>query len=213
MSYISDTSKFETYNYRPQNLDHGKIPKRMPGSPYLRGRERDRHGEPELGLKNNVHKRKRRSSSSMSYSSGSSHPDKQRRSMLNDGRSTRRRHSSNSPDTRGRHRSSYGRANNRRMSSRSNSMDRSQIALNRRSMTPVIPVRNERDMNSEKPRPQNRRKALDDDGRYERGYRDRSREKHEPGRQVLNGPSRPRDRSLSPFSKRLALTQAMNMGR
>lgn len=92
-------------------------------------------------------------------------------------------------------------------------MDRSQIALNRRSMTPLVSARNERDMNSEKPRPQNRRKVLDDDGRYERRYRDQSREKHGTDRQVLNRPSRPRDRSLSPFSKRLALTQAMNMGR
>ncbi|KAJ5794372.1 hypothetical protein N7457_000971 [Penicillium paradoxum] len=106
-----------------------------------------------------------------------------------DDRNTRRRRRESSPEERGRHRGA-GRHSDRR-DRRSKSMDQER-AKDMRSMTPDVP--------------------------RDRSYRDRA----SPPRQSQPGRSRtdtrtqnqpPRERSLSPFSKRLRLTEAMNHGR
>ena len=127
-------------------------------------------------------------------------------------RGKRRRHASRSPDhTRGRQKEYRSSWDGRRTRSRG-SRDRSEATRHRRSMTPVVSPEQyapERDQY---------RSAFD---------RERSfpyARKNQPYAQRHNGPARshlgssshderPRERSLSPFSKRLAMTQAMNQGR
>lgn len=138
--------------------------------------------------------RKRRysdaSESTSSYSSGARHRSRSRE-WSND-RNTRRRRRESSPKERGRHRGSGGRSDRR-----SYSVDKSRIAKERRSMTPPVPQH---------------RSGRGADRDQESGPTHPSqpgRSRHEPRVR----PDPPRERSLSPFSKRLALTQAMNLGR
>lgn len=99
-------------------------------------------------------------------------------------RNIRRKRREYSPPERGRKRDSSTTRGSRKYQSQSRSQERSRIARDRHSMTPNTQQR--------------RRSPHPSDGALQRGG--------EPQRA-------PRDRSLSPFSKRLALTQAMNMGR
>ncbi|EEH36058.2 hypothetical protein PAAG_00381 [Paracoccidioides lutzii Pb01] len=123
-------------------------------------------------------------------------------------RNKRRRMRSQSPHERGRQ-YDPDRRGSWRNRSQSQSMDRSSIAKQRWSLTPDGMDRNggytDRDR-SHQPRSQERFQE-----------RPRSIRNHEPpyrgARGVLRSPPSPRERSLSPFSKRLALTQAMNMNR
>ncbi|EEH16577.2 hypothetical protein PABG_06664 [Paracoccidioides brasiliensis Pb03] len=123
-------------------------------------------------------------------------------------RNTRRRMRSQSPHERGRQHDPDRRGSWRNRS-QSQSMDRSSIAKQRWSLTPDGLDRNggytDRDR-SHRPRSQER---------FQEGPR--SVRDHEPpyrgAKDVLRSPPSPRERSLSPFSKRLALTQAMNMSR
>ena len=166
------------------------------------------------------HRKRRRSSSSssLSYTSDSSHGGRVRDISMNEHRNTRRRRSSVSPERRGRDRKYDGRAN-RRTRSRSGSMDRSQVARNRQSMTPGVANGRLRDKVKGHPRTQDHRPLRDrdrrlsnDDDHYGSSFRDENR--GEPRRTEPQKRPPPRSgRSLSPFSKRLALTQAMNMGR
>lgn len=154
-------------------------------------------------------KRRRSRSSSMSYISDSSYDRRRRSRSINDFRRTRARRSKASPDIRGRDR--WSRAPR---SSRSNSMDRDEIARGRRSMTPIrvsrgngieLP-RGRREDENTRPGSQN------DNDRYGSSFRDKESEYRRPPRPRPASPPR-KQRSLSPFSKRVALTQAMNMGR
>ncbi|KAJ6142669.1 hypothetical protein N7471_002122 [Penicillium samsonianum] len=137
--------------------------------------------------------RKRRYSDSTEGSSGSVHSGPKNRSPSREGtddRNTRRRRRESSPEERGRHRGA-GRHSERR-DRRSKSVDKDRVKESR---------------------------ATTQDVPRDRSYRDRA----SPSRQSRSGWSRPdpitqknqppRERSLSPFSKRLALTQAMNNGR
>jgi hypothetical protein len=162
---------------------------------------RSKHGSQSNGGQASVSpppkSRKRRYSdatqSITSYSSGARQRSRSRE--WTEDRNIRRRRRDHSPEERGRHRDS---GHHRRSERRSRSGDRSRIAKERRSMTP--------------PETTN-----DRSGR--RSYRDReSPPAHAPpsGRSRQDHrarPDPPRKRSLSPFSKRLALTQAMNYGR
>ena len=170
-------------------------------------------------------KRRRRSrSSSLSYTSESSFEKKDRRRTEKLDRNTRRRRSSVSPEMRGRDMEYAG---NRRTRSRSNGRDRSQVARNRTSMTPAPhpdgerahapeQYRSSRDQASMRNRGQ---RYSNDNDRYGSSFRNQGRPtrdqrpltRDEPSRQ--GPPFQRKERSLSPFSKRLALTQAMNMGR
>lgn len=170
-------------------------------------------------------KRRRRSrSSSLSYTSESSFEKKGRRRTEQLDRNTRRRRSSISPEIRGRDMDYVG---NRRTRSRSDRRDRSQVARNRNSMTPALhtdgerahvpePYRASRDQASMRNRGH---RYSNDNDRYGSSFRNQGRPTIDQRPHSGTEPSRndPRfqrkERSLSPFSKRLALTQAMNMGR
>ncbi|CAI7599774.1 unnamed protein product [Penicillium bialowiezense] len=140
--------------------------------------------------------RKRRYSDSSDSRSGSVQSGPAHRSPTrerNDDRNTRRRRRESSPDQRGRNRGE-GRHSERRHR-RSRSADKDRVPKERRSTTPDAPRHRDHQ------------------------YRDRSSPLRQapPGRTGQDSKPRanqpPRERSLSPFSKRLALTQAMNVGR
>lgn len=147
--------------------------------------------------------RKRRytaSSSDRSVSSYSSGKDTRSRSReWTRERNTRRRRREASPGERGRRRD-LSRDGSRRYRSRSRSRDRDEIAKGRRSMTP----------NSTREQKQYRRRSRENRTSLEPSLTSHSRQpRYNPDN---SAPQPPRERSLSPFSKRLALTQAMNMG-
>jgi hypothetical protein len=179
---------------------------------------------PPVPVRQSARKRQRSlSTSSMSYSSESSYERDRRSPPRVIDRNTRRKHGSNSPRERGRRRSrsrSIGRKSNRHDRSRSAQLSR--VARNRRSLTPEgarrdpqSGMRLDRKMRDRSPFRADRRPRLDhrDNDRYgSSGYRaNETRSSRNPRRD--NAPPAARYRSLSPFSKRLALTQAMNMGR
>lgn len=192
MSYTSDSS----------------VDRARKGSP----RDRDQNQSRSI-----ARKRRRSSASSMSYTSDSSSDGKRKKRFTNEHRNTRRRRSSISPDTRGRDRKLQVRGS-RRTRSRSHSVDRSQVARNRQSMTPgAPPIRDRPISNRDGPRKKDHSSArdrekryLNDDDRYGSSFRNENRDDR------TTRPPQPlqqqKERSLSPFSKRLALTQAMNMG-
>lgn len=163
-------------------------------------------------------KRRRRSvSSSIPYSSDSSR--ERRRPSADKDRRTRRRHSSMSPKRRGRRYSRSRSKEGRHRRTVSRSTDRSTVARNRRSMTTKTPDRStaekavgarrvsDRDTGWER-----QRRYSNDGDRYGSSYRDDEGPSKDTRRDPAPPPPR-KERSLSPFSKRLALTQAMNMGR
>jgi len=142
-------------------------------------------------------KRRHRPSSSLSYSSSNrSLPRKER----DDHRRRRRR--TISPESRGRPNSQRG---SRRSRSHSESIDKSRIARERRSMTPHI-------IDQEPRRSDHIDSRMDRHGFDRGGKGDTST--HSGNAQQF-APSRPvrKERSLSPYSRRLALTQSMNMVR
>lgn len=163
------------------------------GSPDSRGRR-------DTGARRSNHSvsphastsRKRRYSDAAESYSGSSYvsedrPRSRSREWAED-RNIRRRRRESSPDERGRHRTSESRGTRTR---RSPSVDKSRIAKGRRSMTPNAgPDESER-----------------------RAYRARDSPSHQTqgrARPAPRGrPEPPRQRSLSPYSKRLALTQGV----
>ena len=136
-------------------------------------------------------KRRRRSTSSGSGPSSLVSPPRSGR----DGHG-RRRHRTVSPDSRGR--PSSERRGSRRDRSTSGSVDKSRVARARRSMTPQVSTSHGTD-SKENQRP----------GRFD----DQERRSHSGTNRPV-APRRPphKDGSLSPYSRRLALTQSMNMG-
>ncbi|KAJ5740967.1 zinc knuckle-domain-containing protein [Penicillium malachiteum] len=126
--------------------------------------------------------------SGSSYSSGASHRSRSREWA--EERNIRRRRRESSPEERGRHRDSRQARDHRR----SRSINKSQITKERRSMTPNP-----------------------GHGRSEqRSYRDRDDPSAQPTRPKQESRARPgptRERSMSPYSRRLALTQSMNIPR
>lgn len=150
---------------------------------------------------------------SRSISSESSFERRRRYSLNRDDRSKRRRRSSRSPDDRGRERDLYGKRGSRRTRSPSESRDRSEVTRHRKSMTPGLPSKA---LYGSRPRhppaPINRGNSYpDDNDRYGSSSMNRN-ENIIPNRPTKNAPISRKERSLSPFSKRLALTQAMNHG-
>ncbi|PKX94429.1 zinc finger CCHC-type containing 10 [Aspergillus novofumigatus IBT 16806] len=147
------------------------------------------------------HSRKRRYSDSLSdhsdssYSSGGRQRSRSREWETD--RNTRRRRRESSPEERGRPRN-ISEDGSRRGRTRSLSMDQSQIAKERRSATPDTV------------------KGRHHPTRESRGNMSRSRHLDRQRNHAFSGPmsgSARKERSLSPYSKRLALTQAMNMER
>jgi hypothetical protein len=147
-------------------------------------------------------KRRRKSSSSMSDSRSDSASQEERRKG-----NGRRRRRTISPEARGRPTADRRGSHRSRSRSRSVSMDKSRVAKERRSMTPMMvnearPPRDQR-MHSKENRP----------FRRERHHEDRQNLRKEGDTPNGHGTSMRKERSLSPYSKRIALTQAMNMGR
>lgn len=183
---------------------------RSPGS-----RGRNRH-DSRRAL-NNATDRARKLRQDSSYSSSSGSPDSSSERGPRDGARIEKfgsgRHSSVSPDPRGRDQNFQGKRSNRRSRSHSYSRDRSQVARNRQSMTPSAPpqrnggsyggsyIRKLSDANT-----RNRRRRYSNDNDRYGGSLKGPRTSH-------FSQSRKKERSLSPFSKRVALTQAMNTGR
>ncbi|KAL4975448.1 zinc knuckle-domain-containing protein [Aspergillus desertorum] len=167
-----------------------------PISPRREGYEKKR-GESKARSQTSHHSwsRKRRYSDSSSGYSVSSCSSKERSRTRSPERNTRRRRRESSPKERGRPRD-ISRDGSRRGRSRSHSLDKERVARGRRSLT---------------------HEETDPDRSYAKPYTSRSQPKasyHERvgvGRKHAQLP--PRQRSLSPYSKRIALTQAMNMGR
>ena len=179
----------------------------------------DRHHRPQSDRRmttrspsrssDNPRKRTRLSTSSSSYSSRSSY-DAQRSVAVTDRRNTRRRHSSRSPEQRGRRRS---RSEERRnMSSsidpRGSSRQRQRSTSFQRNTRPRAAL-NRDDARRYPAASQMSRAVPERKGQTSAKSTDLPRF----GRNGARRPSpRGMERSLSPFSKRLALTQAMNMG-
>ncbi|PTU22433.1 hypothetical protein P175DRAFT_0507278 [Aspergillus ochraceoroseus IBT 24754] len=142
-------------------------------------------------------RKRRHSDSSSDYSVSSYSSEQKARSRSPEwtgGRNTRRRRRESSPKERGRSRN-VSHHEDRGNRSRSRGVDKGRIARERRSMTPAEAVAESNHQRRISPRAQPRG-----------SYNDR-------GRDERNHPPPPRrERSLSPYSKRLALTQAMNMG-
>ena len=208
VSYVSKSSHARPSNSRSRRHDDT----RRQGS-------RSRHGEHAVSHSATRKRRRESSSPSRSYSSDYS-MRQQRRDRYGDGtrdgdRNTRRRRSSVSPDTRGRDRSPPRGAGKRRTMSRSDSMDRSRVAQSRHSMTPTSPP-----LRPLQARANGRGLAsnLDSMRRKDQNAKDpniRSSTRSGGGsfeNRPQQAPPLRKERSLSPFSKRLALTQAMNMG-
>lgn len=175
-------------------------------SPPRRYGEHELNGRPHHRVKSK-HPRSRSRSKS---------PDRRRsqRSLSGD-RSKRRRRASKSPIDRGRHRDSNASRGDRRSKSLSSSRDRSQVVRNRKSMTPGIPSRPPEHLGHGRHRASIDRNSSysDDHERYGGSVRVRNGDATATSFPSRRGEAPRRDRSLSPFSKRLALTQAMNMDR
>ena len=150
-------------------------------------------------------------SRSMTYDSSSSYDKTHRIDSQGEDRSKRRRHLSRSPDDRGRVRDFYGKRGSRRTRSPCESRDRSEVTRNRKSMTPSLLSRQD-DSSTQHDKYSHRRGQghTKDDDRYGVSARDRYENTHQSSR---FHPTPRKQRSLSPFSKRLALTQAMNRNR
>ncbi len=144
---------------------------------------------------------------SSSLASDSSYDQKgRRRSDRVDG-GKRLRRSFRSPHDRGRNRDAYAKRGSRE--TRSPSRDRSQVMRNRKSMTPGVPP-GAKDGYGQHRRPSiDRRSSYNEDNER---YGSSARTRDENSRTTTHHPPPRKERSLSPFSKRLALTQAMNMG-
>lgn len=210
MSYSSDASH---KRHRRRSSDGDRALSGKLGSlSGLKGERSDKSRPGNTGVW--TRKRRRSRSSSMSYTSDSSSSGKGRSKPIDNVRRTRPRRSTVSPDIRGRDRWSHAPRSSRRTPSRSNSMDRSQIARERRSMTPVRASRGDR----EEPTRAGRGNEVvtprfgSDNDRYGSSFRTKEDGDRRPERPRPAPPPR-KERSLSPFSKRVALTQAMNMGR
>lgn len=191
-SYTSDASRGHgrrNSSREMRNEEHGKSTRYRDQTP-TRGQRRDRV----------------RSRSSRSISQASESPVGRTDPRHGEDRSKRRRHSSRSPIDRGRE--NFNVRGSRRPKSPGASRDRSLVVRNRKSMTPAL--------------------SKPDDGRVsnDHGESRYSRENERYGssaqdregnirdiRPPANDSLPQRQRSLSPFSKRLALTQAMNAGR
>lgn len=213
LSYSSDSSYEKGRPRAPRVRDQNLGARPIADSPSATAREavqgnltKDPCAEPRR-------KRRRSRSSSMSYTSGSSDSDRARYRSTYDNRHTRPRRSSVSPDVRGREMWSRAPRSKRRTRSRSNSMDQSRIARERRPDHGQQPESARSSMDGPVDGKGDRRRSNDND-RYGNSFRNKDR--GDRGRPVpvpvpISSPRK--ERSLSPFSKRLALTQAMNMGR
>lgn len=187
--------------------------RRCATSPDSRGRERHYHNNMMDDRPDHDRRFSRSSRSSSSSGTSESFVNQSRRHSSEVGdRDVRKRRSSGSPDSPKRGKDFHSTRSHRRTQSRGESRDRSEVARSRRSMTPGDRLRqNQKYLNSS---PRNRGPHLShDNDRYASGFRGSDHD-HTRATKFAQPPWPPRkERSLSPFSKRLALTQAMNRER
>ena len=196
ISYTSESSHGRRRRDRPGDLSGDAYDSKEPSERRQRARTRSR---------------------STSYDSHSSLDRRRRRSPKSETRQKRRRHSSRSPMDRGRDRDVNSNRGSRRTRSPSESRNRSEVVRNRKSMTPGFPAiqSSRQDKRSQwtehHPNVDRRQSYSNDNDRYGSSARDRNQGVR-GSRPPPNAAPQRKDRSLSPFSKRLKLTQAMNMG-
>ena len=207
ISYTSESSHSRRSRGRPGNLSRDE---------YDRKEQSERIARPILDSERRQRARTR--SRSISYDSHSSLDRRRRRSPKSETRRKRRRHSSRSPMDRGRDRDLNNNRGSRRTRSPSESRNRSEVVRNRKSMTPGFPaIQSSRSDNrsqgpKQHPNVDRRQSYSNDNDRYGSSARDRN-QGIRGSRPPPNALPQRKERSLSPFSKRLKLTQAMNMGR
>ncbi|KAB8068141.1 hypothetical protein BDV29DRAFT_162672 [Aspergillus leporis] len=183
---------------------HSRSPPRRDGYAARSGPDRT---EPTSSHHSRLRKRRYSDSSSGhsdSYSHGERERTRSRSSKWTGDRNTRRRRRESSPEERGRARN-LSLDGSRRGRTRSRSIGQSRIPREKRSVTPD--AMHERNYSGTNPR-DNPSHSDHSDGRYNRGHNERPERN---GRHHVPQPRR--ERSLSPYSKRLALTQAMNVSR
>lgn len=188
-------------------------------SPHRRHSDRRRPsaGRTESKVSNLDHRKaqQQRRSSRYSSTSDSAQQGRRRRRLPSIDRGKRRRRASKSPNARGRERGSYEKMNSRRTHSPSQSRDRSLVTRHRKSMTPRIPSDGVGGLQEQHRWSQSSRENRSSHGEY----RDRQTN-NVASRTKIARPESPqrnrtelrKERSLSPFSKRVALTQAMSRG-
>ena len=207
ISYTSDSS-------------HGRQRERRPRETGRDGYDSKEPSARNPGRKSGSERRQREHprSRSISYDSNSSTNKRRKRPSGGETLRKRRRHSSRSPVDRGRDREFNRNRGSRRTRSPSDSRDRSEVIRNRKSMTPGLSaIQSSRQDNRSQwpehhPNVDRRQSYSNDNDRY--GSSARNRNEGIRGSKAPANPLPPRkERSLSPFSKRLKLTQAMNMGR
>ena len=207
ISYTSDSSYGKRRQDRSREKDSEEYDRKDPSERVAR-RPPGTEGRPR------EHTRSR----SMSRNSHSSIDKRRKRSSHSETRRKRRRHSSRSPVGRGRDREFNSKRGSRRTRSPSESRDRSEVIRNRKSMTPGLPARQNLRQDDRPQWPEHhpnvdrRQRYSNDNDRYGSSARDRN-ENIRGTRPPSNPLPQRRERSLSPFSKRLKITQAMNMGR
>lgn len=212
LSYSSEASSRRLRIVRSRDNSRNTRRRRCSTSPDSRGRER--HYQNDVKNDRPDHdRRSRRISRSSSISSASMSSMDQRRGYRPEygQRNARKRQSSTSPDSQTRGNQFHSKRSHRRTQSSGESRDRSEVIRSRRSTTPGAGLlQDEKYPDS----PQDRRPPISyDNGRYGSGFRGSDHVNPRPTT-FAQSPRPPRnERSLSPFSKRLALTQAMNMGR
>lgn len=212
-SYTSEEFSRRLREGRTRDNSRNTRRRRCATSPDSRGRERhyqnnmmdDRPDHDRRSSRNS------RSSSSSSTSESIMKQRRRQRSKVGD-RNERKRWSLRSPDSPRRGKEFHSTRSHRRTQSRGESRDRSEVARSRRSMTPVDRLRQDQKYLNSPPRNRGPHLSNDND-RYGSGFRgsDHDNPRDSKGAQSSRPP--PKERSLSPFSKRLALTQAMNRGR
>lgn len=216
-STVSSISYSSGSSFRKQCRNRSREPlrnirrRRASRSPDSRGRNRHDSRRATINPTGSDWKLRQNSGYSSSSRSPDSPSERRPRGGSRIGKFSSGRHSSVSPDLHGRGRNFQGKRSNRRSRSHSYSRDRSRVARNRQSMTPGAPpqwnggpkIRKSSDANT-----RNRRYSNDND-RY--GGSLRGADRGIPRTSHFPQPRR-KERSLSPFSKRVALTQAMNTG-
>ena len=178
-----------------------------------RNPRKDQNNVPGKNLTRNSNVRQRAARRSLSYDSDSPNDSSHRKSAPNGDGGKRRRRASRSPDDRGRGRDFYDKKGSRWTHSPGRSKDRSLLTRYRKSMTPVLPS-DDYDGRSARPISSNHMntKGMHAADSADQGYSARRRDENTPMMRTHNGNAyRKKERSLSPYSKRIALTQAMNI--
>ena len=205
LSYTSDSSPDSRVKVRLGEIDSDGFDEKKPT-----GRDAGRRFD--AGRKQREHTRSR----SKSHSPHSSMDNRRKKFSHDESGGKRRRRSSRSPVDRGRDRDLNSNRASRRTRSPSESRDRSEVIRNRKSMTPghlakQISRQDQGPQLAEDHLSTRRQSYSNDNDRYGSSARDRN-ENIRSTRLPPNALPQRKERSLSPFSKRLKLTQAMNMG-